>query len=411
MLLAIVRASQADIVGLPGSDGLDEVGPTSASGLTAVWCETLGPLESLGTLLAVDESFDEERGDRTWLRVAVDGTSRVWDWSEVPATDAEVLAATQALCRVLGQPKHPDGLQERLDLAIADQQLVEALDVEFDLPDLVAASVRRAVVVHRGDPADARLAARVAARELGPVDVTELDGRWTVLRTKDPLDADHLMIGLAEGSSRTSVTLGLWRGTGDACGASTVRRFERTEATWGTGWWVPGGSDLEARAAGVQGLAAAVGDVDDPEALRDLVAVLDGDRDPLDALVAALGLPGEAVAVLDARPEAPPLDRVEPASWWRATWDFALSAEFVPDPPRGWRLTGVVAVLVVTLVFLALTAFSVGVLATDGAAGDQEGVSVGDWIFTGVCALLLPFYLGLSVVVIRRFRLDREWAA
>jgi len=409
-MLAIVRATQADVVGLPGSDGLDEVGPTSASGLTAVWCETLGPLESLATLLAVDEGFDEERGERAWMRVDVDGASRTWDWSEVPATDTELLAATRALCRILGRPKNPGGLQERLDLAIADQQLVEALGVEFDLPELGPASARRAVVLHRGDPADARLAARVVAREIGPVDVTELDGLWTVLRTEDPLDADHLMIGLAEGSSRRSMTLGLWRGTGDACGASTVRRFERTEAIWGAGWWTPGGPDLEARAAGVRGLAAEAGVEVDPEGLRELVAA-GHDRDPLAGLVALLGLPRESLAVLDDRTEAPLLERVEPASWWRATWDFALSAEFVPDLSRGWRLTGIVAVLVATFVILALTAFSVGVLATDGAAADQEGVRVGDWIFTGVCALLLAVYLGLSVVMIRRFRRDRERAA
>ncbi|MFF2453330.1 hypothetical protein [Isoptericola sp. NPDC058082] len=407
MLLAIVRAPQADIVRLPDRFRLESVGPTSTSGWTAVWCETLAPLEPLSTVVAVDEGLG-----RLSLHVDVDGASAAWDWSENPATDAQVLAATQALCRALGPPRESDGLEHRLAAAIADEELVDVLADEFELPDLDESEPRRAVVLHRGDPAGARLAARIVARATGPVCAADLGDAWTVLVTEDPLDADHLAVAVAEGASRRSATLVLWRGAGDARGAWTVSKYARTEATWGTGWWSPGDRDVEEREEGVRGLAAEVGVGVDPEGLRALVAA-DHDHEPLARLVGVLGLPGEALAVLDERPEAPALERMEPASWRQAaveagrasdSWDLAL-----PFMSR-WPRTAVAAVLAVMLIMLALTVLSVGVLATGGAFVDQDGVSASDWAFAGISVVLLALYVGLAVVVVGRYRRGRQGA-
>jgi len=410
----IVGASQADIVRLPRSAELDEVGPTSASGWTAVWCETLEPLAPLGKFVAVDEGWtDETAEERLWLRVVVDGTSSIWDWSDHSATEAEVRTAAQALCHAFVAPEPDDALIVSLATAIADEELMAGLDELFDPPELDEEDVRqrRTLVAHRGDLVGAHVAARIAAGEIGPLDAADLEDSWVLLRPENAVDADRLAFAVTDGTSRRSLTVALWRGAGDACGVWVIDRYgSRVPASWNTRWWRPAGPDLQQRDTAARALAGAVGSDVDQLALSDLARSRANARDPLAELASLLSLPQDALAVLDDGPAAPTLKDVEPATWWRASWDAVrpptLGAS--PDTPHWAGIGTLVAVLAIMLVMLALTVVVAGTLITDGSLVEQDGVTRAAWAFGGFSALLLAFYAWLSTWLIRRNLRDRE---
>jgi hypothetical protein len=379
-VLIVARASQEVVVGaLAGADA--DVGPTSATGLTAVWCSGDEPVRALGgvDLVAV---WDEPEQGHVVLHLRCDGREedRVWPLevagpAAVPPTSRTVV---DALRQVLGDPVAP--VHDAFADVRSAEGLTTLLEEHFALPVLDPVR-RRAVTLHRGRHADARIAGRIAAGA-GGVGVTDLGGRWTALHADHPASQQLVTLSAAAAGRRRSLVLQLWRGDGKAAGFDLVLRDRSVaQVGWDDGWRRPADEGWQTRdeIAGV--LAHHVGgDVDVP-ALRALLRARTRATDPLARLVALLGLPPEALDVLDGTTSAPDADRVQHAGWWRVVWEESRA-----EAAAGLRRTQLWALVVTGVLSTAVLVFALALVATDGALVDHPGATVVDWLLVPVAA-------------------------
>jgi hypothetical protein len=404
-VLAIVRAPQATVVSALQPDSVGTVGPTSSAGWTVGWIPDVAPLSGLGDTVSIDENDDG--GVR--LRVDTDGTTQVWAQSVSEGERQDPHEAAQALCDVFGRADRLAEVRSALDDAdtsFADD-IVARLDEILDLPELWGPERLREITVQRGDPTVARLAARLAAREIGPTDLASLEDTWTALRAAGGRAAqDVLTVMVAAGSSkRRSVVFTLWRGSDAAAGFELVRGSDVIAGSrWNTGWRDLAGEDPEARDAEAHVLAQQIGDNDvDLVALRSLMRARSRRPDPLAELFALLDLPVAVLALLDEQPDAAEWRSVKPAARLRLVWEYAKEIAAEPLVEARWLQVMIAVILtVVTFFGLAAAVVGYGALITNGALIDQQGVTAGDVAVTILVTFAIPLNLWSAVRLVRR---------
>lgn len=388
-MLAMVRSPHDEVVAALREDGAGTVSPTSASGWTAAWIAALDSIRPLGDHFAVDGA----EKDRITLHLRLDNRSSIWTLDGDTDDDSSVCnAAAQALGELFDEP-HPQQIRRALGAARDADELVDNLLEGRDLPDPWGPATRRAVTVHRGNPASARLAARLAAGEWGPTGLARLSGGWSVIRS-DPAPG-ILPLPIPTGSPRR-LAMALWRGEGDAAGFELLDRIGTiAQGRWNTGW-----SDLEAdgwqrRDAAAGALVQAFGDGDtDLIAVRALVRAQRWPGDPLAELVALLSIPGDAVGVLDSREGAPELRPVTPAPTWRLVWEAMRDGPWITA--RWLRISLASYALVIGLVALSCAAVKYAALAN----GVETATS--DVVFAILFTVAAPLNLWCGVQIIRR---------
>lgn len=285
--------------------------------------------------------------------------------------------------------------------------IIDNLRELLDLPDLWGPVPLNEVTLQRGDLAAARLASRIATREIGATGLALLSDGWSAMRAHGGPGAQaRLTMAVAAASPRRrSTVLALWRGDGDAAGFKLWRGTDLvSKGRWNTGWHYLEDDDRQAQDADAQAFAEQAGDREiDMASLRALLRARTRSSDPLAELTALLGVPAEALDVLDERADAPPLELLEPAGLVRLVWEEVKDTEAGPWISARW-LQITIAVLATVIAVGAAGAAAVGyaVLATDGAFVDQTGVSAGDWVFTVVVTLAVPMNLWCAVQLIRR---------
>lgn len=404
-MLALVRAPHPAVVSALQADGVGIVGPTAASGWTAVWLPDAERVLPLGDVVSIEEDDD---GDLT-LGVHASGRSHVWTWSCDPEdrSPSEVQDASRSLCEVFGRPERERELADLLQDVPGAEDVASSLDLVLGLPALDEPAHERAVALTRADRTAAHVAARVLAGEIGRTGFVTLEHGWSAIRPLDAADAHEMVTPtLAAGADgRHRAALSLWRGPGGTSGFLIALGPDEVSAVaWNTDWRDLGTEGWEHRDAVATTLAEHVGtgDVDVAE-LRALVRARTWNGDPLAHLAFLLGLPRTALAILDDHDNAPALELVEPASMWRVVWDAAKETNREPRITARWlQLTIAVAAILIGLVGLAAAATGYAVIATDGAFVDQDGVDARDWAFTVMFTVAGPLNLWCAVQLIRR---------
>lgn len=384
--------------------GVGIVGPTAASGWTAVWLPDAERLLPLGDVVSIEEDDDGYLA----LGVHAGGQSRVWAWPYDPEgrPTSEVEDAARSLCEVFERPNRERELASLLLDAPEAEDIASSLDMVFDLPQLDDPAPERSIAVTRADTTSARMAARILAGDMGRTGFAVLDGGWSVIR---PLDAPHLhatvALTLAAGSDTRHPALSLWRGPGTSSGFLLALDTDTVSTvTWNTQWRDLDNEGWERRDAVASALAQHLGSGDDElTELRTLVRARTWHGDPLARLAFLLGLPSAILALLDEHDDAPRLDLVKPASTWRVVWEAAMEIQREPWITARWlQLTIAVAAIVIGLVGLAAAGMGYAVIATDGAFVEQDGVDAGDWLFTVMMTVFAPLNLWCAVQLIRR---------
>lgn len=272
--------------------GVGIVGPTAASGWTAVWLPDAERLLPLGDVVSIEEDDDGYLA----LGVHAGGQSRVWAWPYDPEgrPTSEVEDAARSLCEVFERPNRERELASLLLDAPEAEDIASSLDMVFDLPQLDDPAPERSIAVTRADTTSARMAARILAGDMGRTGFAVLDGGWSVIR---PLDAPHLhatvALTLAAGSDTRHPALSLWRGPGTSSGFLLALDTDTVSTvTWNTQWRDLDNEGWERRDAVASALAQHLGSGDDElTELRTLVRARTWHGDPLARLAFLLGLP------------------------------------------------------------------------------------------------------------------------
>ena len=397
----MIRASQDAVVSALGDRG-GVVSPTSASGWTAAWIDDPTPLPALGDGFAIE-------GDENTLtlQVVADRRSGSWTWN-VDDTDVAVpvlAEAARALGAVVARTDTDTDTDTELRHALAGaecaDELIDDLVRRHHLPHPWGPVPRRAVTLQRGDPAAARLAARIVARDVGSIGLAALPGGWSVIRAEAGPDAQGAVtMSVAAGlSSRRGTVLALWRGEGGAAGFEVASGDGvAAEGRWNTGWRDLGADRREARDAAAQVLAqAAGGSAVNLVALRALLRSRTWNGDPLAELVALLEVPDTAVRVLDGSAGDPGLRTMKPAPLWRLVWEAIRDRGSGPWITTRW-LRNVIAgyAFLAALVALGAAAAKYAAVATGDAFLDHDGV------FAIVFTVAVPLNLWCAVQMFRR---------
>ncbi|NHN55666.1 hypothetical protein G9U51_07725 [Calidifontibacter sp. DB0510] len=381
-MLLVVEAAQPEVVGRLTDAGVVEasVGPTSPDGWTAAWLEAPGDavLDIHRPMVQIDEL---ERGPQVTVR---DGEGTTW----IVGPDDAGHAVTQAAEGLAGMFAIPDRMAEIAALLHEEDadNLVADLAELLPLPELmVEPEPERAVILSRLDRETARMAAAIT----GPAWLLDLGAGWLATVPSQGRSAEAAAASSVN-ARRRDHTLVLWRSR-QTSGVDVWRRG-RIEAGWL--WndpWVHLGVDepsAESAASGALVAAAASADVHQPS-LRALLRMRQPDSDPLPDLIAVLGLPHAAMAVLDGvHGELPDAERVPamtaPQAWWAA-----MSRPRQLSGARRVMYAGyAVGTALAALVCVLMTIFSVAVLATGGDFVDQQGTTMSDWMSAGVFAVL-----------------------
>ncbi|WP_418274931.1 hypothetical protein ACNHYB_08585 [Isoptericola jiangsuensis] len=388
-MLILARASQDDVVSALGPVDAD-VGPTSATGLTAVWCTGDEPIRALTGAVDLVAVWDEPDEGHVVLHLSRDGVDRDAVWPlhlsadpQPPSTRARDDLSTD-LCAFFGVDARPGLAPAMADVRRAEH-LTDLLEEHFEVPVLDPVRTR-AVTVHRGHPSDSRIAARLTAGGGSGVEITPVGERWTVLDAGDPGVQQVVTLATAAAGSRRAVVLQLWRGDGAAAGFELVHRDHViAQGSWDDGWRRSADEDWPARDAVAEVLARRVGGEVDLPALRALLRARTRTGDPLARLVEVLGIPAATLDVLDGTSTAP-AEVAEPAGPWRVLWDESRRGadSGLPIGPRWVQLTVAALAGLVSLVLLVL---GVGVVATDGALLDHAGVTASDWLILPVAGV------------------------
>ena len=406
-MLSFVRETRSALVSAAAEDPTLSLGPSSPTGWTAVQIESPDGMPSGAPALLVDQLDDEVE---LTVRDAAGEEHLVWsiDPEEPVGPSRDNLdRMIEALGRLLNL-----SASDRTAVAalLADrpdgEALVGALGEAVGLPDLALPAPRSAVVLARFPRAGMRATGMMAATHLGRVTFAELVAGWTCLvPEEEPEAADALAMAVGQAMRAGNIVvrrrraLLLWRGDRGVCGALVVRGGEvEASMSWGSAWDEPALDGWGARDAIVDEFVqladpAAV----DLHGLRALFRSSSHTDDPLTALVARLGLPPGAIAVLDGTEGAPSRAELPPIGFWQYLWALLNGRGSLADGDPTWQVVlGALAVLVAVVCAL-MSALSVAVLATDGAFIDQAGTTSEDW-----WALLLFLALTLMHVVAAR---------
>lgn len=392
VVLAMIRSPHDEVVAALRDDGVGTVSPTSASGWTAAWLAALDSIRPLGDHFAVDGAEE----DRITLHLRLDNRSSIWtlEIDDADGDSSVCNAAAQALGELLDEP-HPQQIRRALGAARDADELVDNLLEGRDLPDPWGPATRRAVTLHRGNPASARIAARIAAGGSGTTGLARLTGGWSVIRS-DPHFGDLPLTVPTVSPGRRA--LGLWRGEGEAAGFELLDRTGTiAEGRWNTGWRDLEADGWQSRDAAAWALVQAFGDGDGDAnliAVRTLVRARRWHGDPLAELVALLSIPGDAVGVLDGREGAPELRPMTPAPTWRLVWEAMRDGPWVTA--RWLRISLASYALVVGLVALSCAAVKYAALAND------VETATSDVVFAILFTVVAPLNLWCGVQIIRR---------
>lgn len=400
----MVRASHDDVVSALRAGRRGVVSPTSASGWTAAWVPDRAALRALGDQFAIEDGEEQE----LTVHVAIGHRTGTWTWNVDDADGrATVLdEAAEALGECLGADRAVE-VREILEDAQCSDALIEGLAEFHDLPSPWGPLPRREVTLQRGDPAAARLAARIVAGQVGSTGLARLTDGWSLIRVEAGPDGQNVMTMAvaAGGSNRRTTVLELWRGDDAAAGFALVNRTGViAEGRWNTGWRDLEADGWEARDAAAEALARHARDAEvDGMALRTLLRARSWHDDPLAELVALLDLPHDALRILDGAAQAPELRPMKPAQFWRLLWEEAKDRDAGPWITARWlRITLAVYAVVVSLVALGAAAVKYAVVATDGAVLDHDEAATSDWVFAIIFTLAVPLNLWCAVQLIRR---------
>ena len=403
-MIVIARAPHDALVSVLRDAEAGAVGPTAASGWTVAWAPDVRPALALGDVVAIDDD-----DPAVTLHVAVAGEIRTWAWNlelDDPPP-AEARDAARALCQAFDRPEQMATLAALLEGIGYSDDVIASLEAVLDLPDMEEPNPLRAVTVQRGDQPAACVAARVAAREMGPTALTTLGGEWTLVRSTDGPAAQRILASaLAEGSSpRRSAVLHLWRGSEGSAGFALLRGFDvEATAQWNADWEHLDHARWQQRDAFAAALARHLGGENvDLTALRALLQARTWSGDPLAELVMLLGVPPAILAVLDEHDNAPALEPVRPASLGRIVWEAARDTESEPwIRPRWLQLTLAGLAIPIAVVALGFAAIGWAAIATDGTFVDQNGMSASDVASTVLLTFAAPLNLWSAVQLIRR---------
>ncbi len=410
----MLKAPQASVASILTSTGVTgSVGPTSATGWTAAWLDTLPDQEidlaSAGTFLLID---DLPSGTRMVLRDE-HGAAMALTWPP-QKEDAPADAAARQLASMFGAPEAAAKLEALLTDADHDAEtLTSDLADVVELPELIERSPRAAAVFTRADVAIVRLAGAIA----GPTWLTEAGDGWTIAQsTVEPEEAEfagaELAASISAAGSRRDRTLLLWR-DGEASGF-TIWRHGSIEGIWSwNGRWRDIDDDeaaLTKETVCAEALAAIARDRPDMFRLRELLRRGDHAEDALSELAVLLGIPCDSLTVLDQAttprpgPQAELVKRSTPSAAWWATVRQPRSR-----PVHGWLrpiyLAYTVGTIVAALFSTGMAILGIGVIATGGSLIDEPQVTFEDWAFTGLFALLSVTLVPTAVFRVRRLRM------
>jgi hypothetical protein len=400
-VLAMIRAPQDEVVSALLDGGAGSVSPTSVAGWTAAWIPDLTPIVTLGAQFAVE---DEEQG--ITLHALVDNRPARWSWDFDDASDHLIVLdeAARVLAELLDEADRQSQIRRALgDAQCADELVADLLELH-DLAHPWGPVPRNLITLQYGDPATARLAARIAAGEVGTTGLAHLSDGWSVIRAgSGPGAQDTVTMALAAGGPhRRATVLALWRGHGAAAGFELVNRTGVVAAgSWNTGWRDLETDGWESRDAAARALVRDVcGPTVDQTGVRALLRARTSGTDPLAELTALLGVPGAALRVLDGSDGAPELQAMKPAPLWRIV--SAAVRDSAPWISRRWLRIAIAGyALVISVVAMGAAAVKYVALAT-GAFPDGETVATSDWVFAILFTVAVPLNLWCGIQMLRR---------
>ncbi len=380
-VLTVVRSSHAAVVALVRRpDVVAAVGPTSATGWTAVWSEDVTPDWFGVPFVAVRETPGG-------VELAVyDGV----DCSSVCLLDgAQQRPAVAGLGRCLAALFSSD--EDRLTAALASfdgdgHTLVSLLDSHLALPELEELPPTDGVTLFRGGCEFAEFAATMC----GPARLLSCGDAWQVVV---PV-ADAVLLDLAAGLSavarRRDRILVLWVDGGG--GGFSVWRRGDVAATWTwRGRWthvLPIELEEQAHGEAVTALRAVRADVD-TVALRALLRRDAPALEVLNELLTLLDAPMVSIEVLSERDVAGRGRLIEREGPVRAVAKQASAR--APPTSRSARAAAVVyavATAVMALVSMLMTALGIAVILTEGRVVGDSASTEEDWWWVAVFGVL-----------------------
>lgn len=361
-----------------------EIGPTSPSGWTAIWCENLPD----GLTLVADRivCLDDDV-----IHVTMAGESLQFQpESSDPAEVADVLA------RALEMPENARDIQSALVNSSDVDEFAEHLASLDRLPEIQPGEPDHQVTLHRGDFTSVRMTIRIA----GPARLTRLTHDWSLVsEVPEDMGGGHFATLLAGSDSRRSTTLILWRRDGGS-GISVLDPENVVYTTeWNTGWCHV--EPPTASAERIEALREIFGSRVDTERLAELQVVNTFDGDPLVAMARALRLPAAAIEHLDfGSPDGEWVEKTSgPRAWWEATTSSSTARY-----PRWVRKVNAVVTAVLAVMCLLFTLVVVAAVVTSGGFLDL-GFEEGDGWFALMFAALT---LVLGWLTLRRLRELRQ---
>jgi hypothetical protein len=327
--------------------------------------------------------------------------NRVKDTKQVDA----VAGSLVGLLGPAGSTSDVQALLSRADLDV--ETLWEGLEAHLDLPELSGPEPRHDVVLTRGEPAMARLAAAIA----GPTWMAPVDAGWilTIPAQREDAAAEALAAAVSGATSRRDRTVLLWS-HGEAFGLQIWAGGSMDASwTWATGWETVVGDWLEFETTVCKAIVPVRPDLHLPT-LRALLRRKDLDEAGIASLLDLLGLPQPVADTLraSALPESIPGVELVQGATPRNAVVAAMRSEWAENrPPRNrpLYLAYAIGTAVAAIVCVAMTALGLAVLATDGSAIDQAGTTTEDKVYVGIFALLT---LVLAPTAVHRLRRCRE---
>lgn len=411
-MLLIVKLPQEQVIAAVETRGLiGSIGPTSASGWTALWSPEAGEsgLSDRGvpyfTLVETGEGLQMdvllgtgENLHQAWLHGKnVEG---------IPSERAEVLAT--GLTELF---ESPDQQRDLVDLLVREpfdpEELAESLGSVLELPELYELTPEVAVVTYRG----AHKIARFAATIVGPALVRSVADGWSILLAtgEDEDRSSQLAAGVSGAAGRNDPVFLLWRDGATSGWSLWKRGFQVADGSWNARWRFVDPDPTGAEEQTVRCLVKAISQPIDETLLRALLRRKRSDRDPLAELVALLGLPMDLLAALDDLKrfaERAGVEDITKTSVSRAVLKGARGG-FDADTPAKWPFLSTVyalATVVAAVVCVAMTTLGISVLATNGAVVEQVGTSHEDWVSVAVFGALSLILIPAGVLRIRRAR-------
>ena len=178
------------------------------------------------------------------------------------------------------------------------------------------------------------------------------------------------------------------------------RDVELTVVEWGTGWRSVEDDPALPRDALVAEMAVALASASGLDGRPSLVRSGAG-GDPLRSVVEILGIPAEAIAVLDGGDDSPVMQQVKPASILRDLWEDTRTTPESRDmaaPHFSFRTVQGFLAIVVGLcgaLSLGMLALKISILVTDGAVVGRPSASPDDWIFATLFAIATAMNVGI----------------